>query len=108
MNHFRYLAYRRVREQLESAETADLAPEERELVRDLAEQMLLMREREADEVEEAAHSAAAALRTLTARGSLPRQAASDLWEEICAAGPDPFVGPPPVFTGPVSTPLRSH
>ena len=106
MNHFRYLAYRRVQELLDSGESVGLVPEERELFRDMAEQMLLTRPSQEDDAEEVAHSATAALRTLTARGTLTRATAIDLWEEIYTAGPERFQRPTPAFPGPVSAALH--
>ena len=108
MNESRYLAYRRVRDLLDSAEAEELGPAERELVRDLAEQMLLTRPGEAEQAEEVAHSATVALRTLSAQGTVARTTASDLWDDICAAGPDTLAAPTPVFPGPVSAALRSY
>jgi hypothetical protein len=103
VNHLRYLSYRRVRHVLDSELAAGLTPEERELIRDMAEHMLLSPGPEADDAEEVSHSASIALRTLTARGDLSRATASELWEEICAAGPDPSVGPAPAFPAPLAT-----
>ena len=106
MNQYRYLAYRRVHDLLESDAAIELDERERELFRDMAEQMLLTRSRDADDAEEVSDGAAIALRTLTARGDISRGTASDLWEEICAAGPDPFASPSPTFEPP-SAVLRS-
>ena len=108
MNHFRYLAYRRVNELLDAAETEHAGGDERALIRDMAEQMLLTRAGEAEDADEVAHSAAMALRALSARGSVTRTTAIELWEELCAAGPEPFVRPTPVFPAPVSEALRDH
>jgi hypothetical protein len=107
MNHLRYLSYRRVRHILDSERAAGLTLEERELIRDMAEQMLLTRSPEADDVEEVTHGAALALRTLMARRDLSRGTASELWEEICAAGPEPFQGASPAFPDPASLALRA-
>ena len=107
MNRTRYLAYRRVHELLDSGAASDVGAEERELIRDLAEQMLLTRARDADDAAEVSQGAALALRTLTARGDISGGTARELWEEICAAGPDPFATPIPVFEAPTSAVLRS-
>ena len=107
MNHSRYLAYRHTRELLESEGADGLDPEERELMRDMAEQMLLTRAADADDADEVSHGAALALRTLAARGDISRSLASELWEEICAAGPDPYPAVSPPFPEPVSAVLRT-
>ena len=107
MNQHRYLAYRRVHDLLDSDVAAALDDRERELFRDMAEQMLLTRPRDAEDADEVSDGAAVALRTLTVRGDISRETASDLWEEICAAGPDPFAAPSPTFEAPKSAALRS-
>ena len=94
MDHRRYRAYRRVCDLLDSSEAAAVGDDERELIRDMAEAMLLTRSADADDLEEVSNSACAALKDLTARGDLSRPAASDLWEGICMAGPEPRVAVP--------------
>jgi hypothetical protein len=83
----RYHAYRQVLRLLDSAPTGGLSEAERELVRDIAEGMLLSRAWTLEAIEEEWDDAAVALTFLTARRRVSRQTASELWERICEAGP---------------------
>jgi hypothetical protein len=83
----RYNAYQRVLELLDSTATARLSEAERELVRDIAEGMLLSRATTLEAIEEEWDDAAVALTFLTARRRVSRHTASELWDRICEAGP---------------------
>ena len=83
----RYNAYRCVLELLDSTATVRLSEAERELVRDIAEGMLLSRATKLEAIEEEWDDAAVALTFLTARRRVTRQTANELWDRICQAGP---------------------
>jgi hypothetical protein len=83
----RYNAYREVLLLLDSAPTEGLSEAERELVRDIAEGMLLSRAWTLEAIEEEWDDAAVALTFLTARRRVSRHTASELWDRICKAGP---------------------
>ena len=80
-------AYRHVLRLLESVDTAGLSEAERELVRDIAEGMLLSRAATLEAIEEEWDDAAVALTFLTARRRVTRKTANELWDRICEAGP---------------------
>jgi hypothetical protein len=83
----RYNAYRQVLRLLDSARTGGLSEAERELVRDIAEGMLLSRAFTLEAIEEEWDDAAVALTFLTARRRVSRHTAGELWDRICEAGP---------------------
>jgi hypothetical protein len=83
----RYTAYRHVLELLDSTDTMRLSEAERELVRDIAEGMLLSRATTVEAIEEEWDDAAVALTFLTARRRVTRKTANELWDRICEAGP---------------------
>jgi hypothetical protein len=83
----RYHAYRQVLRLLDSAPAGGLSEAERELVRDIAEGMLLSRAWTLETIEEEWDDAAVALTFLTARRRVSRHTASELWDRICQAGP---------------------
>ena len=87
MTSERYDAYRNVLELLESTATARLSEAECELVRDIAEGMLLSRATALEAIEEEWDDAAVALTFLTARRRVTRHTANELWDRICEAGP---------------------
>ena len=87
MTSARYDAYCRVRDHLDGPGCYRLSDEERELLLEVAEEMLLTREVESSDLEDAMHNAAIALSTLTTAGRLDRALGVDLWQQIRAAGP---------------------
>jgi hypothetical protein len=87
MTSERYQAYRSVRDTLSSAGCYRLDDEERALLLDIAEEMLLSRETSAEQLDDAMQSAAIALSSLTTGGRLDRALGVDMWQDICAAGP---------------------
>jgi hypothetical protein len=89
MTSTRYRAYCHVRDHLDGPGCYRLGDEERGLLMEVAEEMLLSRELSADDLEDSMESAAIALSTLTAVGRLDRALGVELWQHICAAGPPP-------------------
>jgi hypothetical protein len=95
MTPARHDAYRRVRGHLDGPGCYRLDQGERDLLLDVAEEMLLSRSGNAEDLVDTMERAAIALSTLTTAGRLDRALGVDLWQHICAAGP-PAAGRTPV------------
>jgi len=89
MTAYRYLAYKRVQRSLARIGAARLNEETGELLRDMAEGLLLSREDELEEAEELETSAALALSLLVGTAHLTDAEADALWRSINACGPLP-------------------
>jgi hypothetical protein len=89
----RYDAYRRICTELDRLSAEALADGERELLRDVAEGLLLARHGTDDEVEELRSKAAVALSLLVGLGRWSDAAADEVWERLVACGPLATGGP---------------
>ena len=83
----RYKAYRRICTELDSLSPEALADGERELLRDVAEGLLLARDGQDEEVEELRTKAAVSLSLLVGLGRWSDGAADEVWERLVACGP---------------------
>jgi hypothetical protein len=83
----RYKAYRSVCTELELLGSTALADEERELLLDVAEGLLLARDGEDDELDELRTKAAVSLSLLVGLGRWSDAAADAMWEQLVACGP---------------------
>jgi hypothetical protein len=94
MDSRRYAAYRCAVELLEGPEAERLSSEQRELVRDHAEELLLHRGRGLDdEVEETSQSADCLLQHLAAIGLLSRGLAAEVGRAVFACAPSTATEP---------------
>ena len=89
MTAYRYLAYKRVQRSLARVAATRLNDETAELLRDMAEGLLLAREDEIEEAEELETSAALALSLLVGTAHLTDAEADALWRSMNACGPLP-------------------
>lgn len=83
----RYAAYRRICTELEGLSAEALAEGERELLRDVAEGLLLARDDEDEEIDELRTKAAVSLSLLVGLGRWSDAAADEVWERLVACGP---------------------
>jgi hypothetical protein len=83
----RYDAYRRVCTELDGLSSRALADGEKELLRDVAEGLLLARHGEQDEIDELRCKAAVALSLLAELGRWSDGAADEMWDHLVACGP---------------------
>jgi hypothetical protein len=87
VNAERYTQYGRALTLIDALEeTADAVPG-CEILRELAQAMLLTRAATLEEVEDVSTHAALALTQMTTRGAVDRDAAAEIWDAICACGP---------------------
>lgn len=94
MDSPRHAAYRRALELLQERDAQRLSAEQRELVRDHAEDLLLRRGPAlTDEVEETGQSAAFLVRHLTAAGLLSRRLATELESALSECAPSSALPP---------------
>ena len=89
MTAYRYLAYKRIQRSLARIGDHRLNAETVELLRDMAEGLLLARDHEIDEAEELETSAALALSLLVGTSHLTDAEADSLWRGMNACGPLP-------------------
>ena len=87
MTRRRYTAYRRIRQELELLSSEALTEDERELLRDVAEGLLLAHDDDVDEIDELRTKAAVALSLLVGLGRWSDAAADETWERLVACGP---------------------
>lgn len=83
----RYDAYRRIRTEIELLSRAALADAEKELLRDVAEGLLLARDGDGEEIDELRTKAAVSLSLLVGLGRWTDAAADEMWERLVACGP---------------------
>lgn len=83
----RYKAYRRICADIDSLSPEALADGERELLRDIAEGLLLARPGGSEEVEELRTKAAISLSLLAGQGRWSDGAADEVWDRLVACGP---------------------
>ena len=95
MNTARYHSYRSVERQLASLEDVRLDAHTSELLRDMAEGLLLARDGVRDDADELRGSAAVALSMLVGGGRLTDAEADSLWTRIARCGPGGPVGSRP-------------
>jgi len=86
MTERRYLSYRRALRAINQVDPDRAGRGGIELLRQVAEDLLLSREPSADS-DELAEQAAIALTHLTVRGVVTRALADEVWRSICASGP---------------------
>ena len=83
----RYIAYRRIRAELDLLSAEALAAPERELLLDAAEGLLLARDDAGEEIQELRSRTAVALSLLVGLGRWSDAAADQMWQWIVDCGP---------------------
>jgi hypothetical protein len=87
MTSYRLLAYKSLKRSLHRLAEARVNPETAELLRDMAEGLLLTRDGELDQADELETSAALALSLLAGSGHLSDPEADALWQRMSDCGP---------------------
>jgi hypothetical protein len=87
MNAERYTQYGRALTLIDALEETAAAVPGCEVLRELAQAMLLSRAATLEEVEDVSINAAVALTQMTSRGALERDTAAEIWQAICGCGP---------------------
>ncbi len=88
MNSRRYRSYRRAQDWIDRMAEGGVPPEPVALLHEIAEDLLLTRDGEADDADIHADHAAVTLLELISDGRVPRVIACEVWDALQGAGPD--------------------